>query len=154
MSQKPANDHHYPRLAYVLITIMLMMPVVLWPAPIFIYDNPMLADILTPTWLLCSTFLLLSAVIIDSMLYGMDSLKKSIDATLWISLFAMFAISAVQNQGGSWLLAMLFLLHALRSGLRLCWQKNTAHMWWLWLSWSRDTAAALTLLAWSSLWQS
>ncbi len=130
---------------------MLMMPVLLWPLPVLIYDNPMLADVLVPTWLLCSTYLLFSAVVMDSMLYGISSLKQAVDATLWVILFALLTIVAVQSPGGSWLLAMLFALHSFRSAYRLCWQQES-QAWWLWTAWIRDVIAALTLLVWSILW--
>ncbi|MDX8383036.1 MAG: hypothetical protein R8M45_03070, partial [Ghiorsea sp.] len=92
------------------------MPVLLWPTPMLLFQNPMLPELLTPTWLLCTTFLLLYAVTADTILYGINTLKQAIDASLWITLFAVFSISAVQSQGGSWMLAMLFTLHAMRSG--------------------------------------
>jgi len=148
-SDKP--QHHYAKLAYLLTSVILAMPVLLWPLPIFFFDNPMLADVLTPTWLLCSALLLVAAVVIDTVLYGISSFKQAIDATLWIVIFAVLSISAVQSQGGSWVLAMLFALHATRSGHRL-FLHTQPQQWWLWISWSRDTSAAHILLVWGSVW--
>ncbi|MDX8388297.1 MAG: hypothetical protein R8M46_07175 [Ghiorsea sp.] len=126
----------------------MFLPVLLWPLPIVIFNNPMLPDMLLPTWIQCIALMLLVSVSMDSMLYGVASFKQAIDAMLWVALFSMVTISTLQSQNDAWPLAMLFLIHSLRSGLPLLRKTESSNINWLWLAWSRDVAAAFTIYFW------
>lgn len=143
--------HKHLRLAYILISVVLFLPVLLWPLPILIFENPMLADLLLPTWLLCVALLLITSVTMDSMLYGLSNFKQVIDATLWVSFFAMIIISTLQKQDNAWLLGVFFLIHSLRAAFFLLKLADKKKDWWLWLSWGRDTITATIIFFWVTL---
>jgi len=143
----PATQQHL-RLGYILISIMMLMPILIWPVPMLLFDNPMLPEKLAPSWFLSIALCLLVIVSIDTMLYGIASFKQAIDATLWVSIAAICTMPAVQDQSIV-LFALFFGVHALRSGCRLF--MHQTH-WWLWLAWSRDTAIVFTLLLYRNLW--
>jgi len=140
------------RLAYILISVIMFLPVLLWPVPILLSNNPMLPEALKSTWFLSAVLLLTTAVCMDTILYGISSIKQAIDATLWITLFSIIAVSALQNQHNIWIISILFLTHALRSANHLLNTQKTSDMWWLWLAWSRDMLAAVSILIWCALW--
>ncbi len=143
---KPQQHLH---LAYILICTVLFLPVLLWPIPILISGNPMLADMLTPTWLLCIAMMLLVSVSMDSMLYSISSFKQAMIATLWVSLIAIWIVSTLQKKDDIWILAILFLLHSLRSAIHLIKEDKDENLWW-WMAWSRDITSAIVIFFWSS----
>lgn len=139
------------RLTYILISLIMFLPVLLWPVPVLLSYNPMLPEALKPTWFLSAVLLLTTAVCIDTILYGISNIKQAIDATLWITLFAMISIASLQNQYNIWFIAILFLIHSLRSANHLFSAQKRSGMWWLWLAWSRDTLTALSIFIWYAL---
>jgi len=140
--------HQHLRLGYILISIMMLMPILIWPMPMLLFDNPMLAENLAPCWFLSIALCLLVIISIDTMLYCIASFKQAIDATLWVSIVAIFSMPAVQDQNIT-IFALLFGVHALRSGLRLF--IHQTH-WWLWLAWVRDSIITVILLSYQNLW--
>ncbi len=145
----PDMPKKHVRVAYILTHTVLFVPVLLWPLPTLIFQNPMLYDIFIPTWLTCIVIQLLVAVAMDSMLYQISSFKQAIDATLWVSLMAMFSISTLQKDESAWVFGILFLVHSLRSASKLMQTGQTQTSWWLWLAWGRDITSAIIILLWS-----
>ncbi|MDQ6977807.1 MAG: hypothetical protein Q9M75_06815 [Ghiorsea sp.] len=139
------------RLAYILIHTVLFLPVLLWPLPTLIYNNPMLHDIFIPTWLICIVIQLLIAVGMDSMLYQVSSFKQALDTTLWVALMAMLSVSTLQKDESAWVFGILFLIHSLRAAFKLIQTENPQTSWWLWLAWGRDITSAIVILFWSAL---
>ena len=139
------------RVAYILTHTVLFLPVLLWPLPTLIFQNPMLYDIFIPTWLTCIVIQLLVAVAMDSMLYKITSFKQAIDATLWVSLMTMFSISTLQKHESAWVFGVLFLVHSLRSASKLIHSQHQQTSWWLWLAWGRDITSAVIILVWSAI---
>lgn len=146
----PMPNKHL-RLAYILIHSVLFIPVLLWPLPSIIFHNPMLHDILIPTWLTCIVIQLLVAAAMDSMLYKISSFKQAVDATLWIALLAMFSISSLQKHESAWIFGIFFLVHSLRAATQLMQSEKNQTSWWIWLAWSRDITTAVVIFTWSIL---
>ncbi len=143
------QTHHHLKSAYFFISAIVFAPVLLWPAPMILYNNPMLGGVILPKWHLSIIIMLLTCVAIDTMLYPIQNFAQALQATLWISLFSIFIL---QNQHNTWFLAVLCLIHSLRSGWRL-WQHKEHSSWWLQLAWARDLAAALVVFVWLSVFQ-
>lgn len=141
------------RLAYILISITLFLPVLAWPLPMLLFDNPMLAKVIEPAWFLSSVVLLICAISMDSMLYIISDRKQAFDAMLWVAIPAMLALYAFQNQNNTWMIALIFLAHSFRSAFPLLQKRENQKLWWLWLAWCRDTTAAVTILLWLSNWK-
>lgn len=139
------------RLAYILIHTVLFLPVLLWPLPTLIFNNPMLHDIFIPTWFICIIIQLLVAVGMDSMLYQVSSFKQALDTTLWVALMAMLSVSTLQKDESAWIFGILFLIHSLRSASKLIQAEKHPSSWWLWLAWGRDITTAFTFFVWLSL---
>jgi len=145
---KPNAPRHL-RVAYILTHTVLFLPVLLWPLPTLIFQNPMLYDIFIPTWLTCIVIQLLVAVAMDSMLYKITNFKQAIDATLWVSLMAMISISTLQKHESAWVFGILFLIHSFRAAYKLMRAEQHQTSWWLWLAWGRDITSAIAILIWS-----
>ncbi len=145
----PNTPKKHLRLAYILTHTVLFIPVLLWPLPTLIFQNPMLYDIFIPTWLTCIVIQLLVAVAMDSMLYQVSSFKQALDATLWVSLMAMFSVSTLQKHESAWVLGVLFLIHSFRAAYKLMQADHQQTSWWLWLAWGRDMTSAVIILFWS-----
>ena len=143
-------DKKHQQLGYILISIAMYLPVLLWPLPLVLYDNPMLAENIAPTWFLSSALFLLCVVSMDSMLYVFNKQKHALDAMIWVSMFTLMAVFAFQNQHNIWFIAILFFTHALRSGYLLLIGGN--NHWWLWTAWTRDISTAITILMWIDVW--
>jgi hypothetical protein len=152
MIQDASTTHavNHLRSAYILSHAVLFIPVLLWPLPTLVFQNPMLYDIFIPTWLVCIVIQLLVAVAMDSMLYPLSSLKQAIDTTLWVALMVIFSISTLQNHQSAWVFGILFLVHSLRAASRLM-RNQPQTAWWLWLAWSRDITSAIVILVWSAI---
>jgi len=138
------------RTAYILIHTILFLPVLLWPLPTVIFNNPMLHDIFIPTWLTCIVIQLLVATSMDSMLYPISNFKQAIDATLWVALMAMLSVSTLQKDESAWMFGVLFLAHSLRSAAKLIQAGKQQEAWWLWLAWGRDITTAIVIFIWSA----
>jgi len=144
------NTPKYLKVAYILTHTVLFLPVLLWPLPTLIFQNPMLYDIFIPTWLNCIVIQLLVAVAMDSMLYKVSSFKQALDTTLWVALMTMFSISTLQKHESAWVFGILFLVHSLRAASKLM-RSEQQTSWWLWLAWGRDMASAIVILVWSAI---
>jgi len=148
MQETSVKTNNHLKSAYILTHTVLFMPVLLWPLPTLIFQNPMLYDIFIPTWFICIIIQLLVAVAMDSMLYPLSNLKQAVDATLWVALMAIFSISTLQNHQSAWVFGILFLVHSLRAASKLMRNKPQTS-WWLWLAWGRDITSAIVILVWS-----
>jgi len=131
--------HQHLRTAYIFINILLFAPVLLWPIPTFIFDNPMLNDVVIPKWHLSIIILLIASLAMDSILLNIKSYNQAIYTSLW---FAVIGFIIIQNPNQYWLLALVFLIHSMRSAYYL-FQRQNEQQWWLWLSWTRDISAAV-----------
>ncbi|MBN4058252.1 hypothetical protein JYT55_00705 [Mariprofundus ferrooxydans] len=104
----------------------------------------MLEDVILPKWHLSMMIMLIACIAMDSILYGVKNFQQAINTTLWLIIPSMLI---VQNSEYTWLLAMLFLVHSLRSGIRI-FTLNTQEAWWLNIAWFRDLTIAVTVFIW------
>ncbi|MDQ7004206.1 MAG: hypothetical protein Q9N67_04510 [Ghiorsea sp.] len=88
--------------------------------------------------------MLIAFIAMDSILYGIKSFTQTINTTLWLIIPS---ILMVQNPQYTWLLAMLFLVHSLRSGIYIFIQ-DTPKYWWLNIAYVRDLAVTITIFIW------
>jgi len=143
---KVQTTPQHMRTAYLFINILLFAPVLLWPIPTIIFDNPMLNDVVIPKWHLSIIILLIASLAMDSILSRFQNSNQAIYTSLWIALVGFIII---QNPNQHWLFALVFLTHAMRSGYYLyldqCKQK-----WWLWPAWLRDISATMIIFVWSN----
>jgi len=151
LNEQQQTPHNHLKRAYILIHIVLFLPVLLWPLPIVIFGNPMLADRLFPTWMLCVAVQLMVTVGMDSMLYRVSSFKQGIDTALWVSLFAIFTISTLQRHESAWLFGVLFLIHSFRAAYPLLKAQPSANHWWLSLAWLRDITTTFIIFFWLNI---
>lgn len=140
------------RITYLLVCILLLLPVVMLPVTAWLSNNPMLADYILQPWLINLSILLMVSVTFDTMLYKVKNSYQAINAALWVIIFAIFTVPALGENGNPSLFALLFFLHAMRSGFRLFKQGNSDDGWWLWLAWVRDVSVACIILFSISLW--
>ncbi len=130
---------------YILVSLVLAAPVLFWPlawlAGNFTGAN---AGILQ-RWFATSICLLMAAIVADSILRGMQSERNVLGSIAWIVAGSMISSLASSASFGMFLIACLFALHTLRSGIPL-WRGEKA--WWLWPAWIRDTATSLILFGW------
>ncbi|ATX78832.1 hypothetical protein Ga0123461_0390 [Mariprofundus aestuarium] len=133
-----------PLLSYSAISVALLLPVLVWPLQGLNDGAHSLA--FETDWLITASALLLCAVTADTILYHqpVDS-KWPLFAAIWILATSMAVSLALRSELGSYLLATMFSLHAIRSGLRL-WLNGDA--WWLTVACVRDTIAALSIFGW------
>ncbi len=143
---KLSNFH---KRTYILIHLVLFIPVLLWPVPAMIFQNPMLMDSIMATWLICIAVQLMVSVSMDTMLYPFTSFRQSMEAALWVCVFAIATISQLQRLDSAWLFGILFLMHSVRAAHLLMGEKNNVY-WWLWLAWGRDIASATVIFLWSA----
>jgi len=144
MSEQATPQHL--RTAYLFISILLFAPVLLWPIPIFIFDNPMLNDVVIPKWHLSIIILLIASVAMDSVLSQIKSASQAIYTSLWIALVGFIII---QNPNQHWLLALVFLVHSLHTAYFL-FLGQSEQKWWLWSAWLRDISATVIIILWSN----
>lgn len=131
-----------PKLTYSAVSFALLVPVLVWP--VFWWRNDATIDI-ADIWQIAAASLLLSGIAVDSVLGFRHSAIAPFFAAGWV-LFGSLAVSmALRANDGSYLIACLFALHALRSGYRL-WQHDSS--WWLWPAWGRDSLAAVGMFVW------
>jgi len=130
---------------YILVSLTLAVPVLLWPlawlAGNFTGAN---AGILQ-RWLATSICLLMAAIVADSILRGMQAGRNVLGGITWIVAGSMISSLASHASSGMFLIACLFALHMLRSGIPL-WRDEKE--WWLWPAWIRDAATSLILFGW------
>lgn len=144
---KTENTSTIPlRITYVLVCLMLILPVIMLPITTWLSSNPTLSDYVYTSWLSSVAILLMVSVSFDTFLYGVHDRNAAINAALWIIVYALFTMSALSEAGNALLLAVMFFVHAIRSGLRLFRHPNP--QWWLWPAWSRDVLATLATLFW------
>lgn len=137
-----------PKLTYSAVSFALLVPVLVWP--LFWWGEASLNPGLNigQVWLLAAATLLLSAIAVDSVLHYRSDHLSPFFAAGWI-LFGTLAVStALRSEQGGFLIACLFALHAIRSGIHL-WRQEQE--WWLWPAWTRDTLAALGMFVWQIL---
>ncbi|HID36205.1 MAG TPA: hypothetical protein EYP39_02335 [Ghiorsea sp.] len=142
--QQQGFPHQHLKSAYQFISLILFSPILLWPVPILLFQNPMLDDVILPKWHLSIIIMLIACIAMDTILTGVKNFHQSINATLWL---IVPSILIMQNQQYTWLLAMLFLAHSLRSATHL-FKNNTRQQWWLPIAWFRDISASTVILLW------
>lgn len=142
---EPIKTGLSPQASYAAISIALLLPVLAWPLQ-SLHDgglNPGAAY--HNLWLMSAAALLICAVTADSILLYRPNSLWPFFASAWILLISMATSTALRLSSGALILALLFAAHALRSALRL-WSDDKS--WWLWLAWSRDSIASLSIFIW------
>jgi hypothetical protein len=129
---------------YIFISILLLIPIIIWPIPTLIFQNPMLNEYILPKWAMSMVILLIAAVVMDGLLASLNDPKKIPRVILWVAIMNLLILQA-QNQ--AWLLAMLFLLHSFRSAYFL-FTSQEKKCWWTTLAWLRDIASTMIILVW------
>ena len=142
MSSTEPNHHAQ---IYITISLALALPVLLWPLAWLSGNWLETGTEIQRQWLAAAVCLLMAAVVADSILTGMRSNREVLYGTTWIIFTSLIAGLAFRTPFGITLIASLFGLHALRSGMQL-WKGG--QQWWLWPAWVRDTGAALILFGW------
>jgi len=132
-----------PLLSYSAISVALLLPVLVWPLQGL--NDGTLSLAFESDWLITASALLLCAVTTDTILYHQPDSKWPFFAAIWILATSMVISLALRTELGTYLLACMFSLHAVRSGLRL-WLNGDA--WWLTTACIRDTIAALSIFGW------
>ncbi|MDX8408043.1 MAG: hypothetical protein R8L58_06630 [Mariprofundaceae bacterium] len=137
-----------PAFVYAAISIALLLPVLFWPLTLWGEASLDPAMDVEKIWIAAGIVLLLSAVTADSVLSYRPQTLSPMFAAFWILLASLTVSIALRWEQGAYILAAVFALHSLRSGLKL-WQGDQS--WWLWAAWSRDSVAALSFFVWLSL---
>lgn len=101
-------------------------------------------DVVLPKWHLSIIIMLVTCITMDTVLYGVNSLKQSIHAISWLTIPGIIII---QHQDYTWLLAVLILAHSLRSAYMLlfCMEHKS---WWVNTAWLRDIVTVIIVLTW------
>ncbi len=86
----------------------------------------------------------MTSVVMDSFLYHLNQHEKVISAVLWVGLMSLFIL---QNLGNVWFLALLFVLHSMRSAFILL-KKSTLDDTKPILPWLRDSTVAVIIFLW------
>jgi hypothetical protein len=127
--------------------MILLIPIIIWPIPMMIYQNPMLNEYILPKWSMSMVILLVAAVVMDGVLASLNQPKRITSAILWVAIMSLLIL---QTQNQAWLLAMLFLLHSFRSAYFL-FTTQEEKCWWTNLAWLRDTSSCIIVLLWIAL---
>ena len=135
--------------AYLLISLALAIPVMLWPLPLFIGMTSVVDATIEKSWLIAVSALLVAATVADSIIAGASSLQQMLLHTTWVIITVAVISVALRESGGAYLLGMMFFLHSLRSAAGL-WNHSSG--WWLWPAWLRDAGVALAIFLWLALW--
>jgi len=143
-SNNPVNQAHL-RSAYIAINIILAAPVLLWPLPLLLFDNPLLPQLIIPTWNICIIILLMSAVSFDTLLLMPLNKEKALSSTLWIVFMSLFII---QNYDHTWFLACLIFIHSLRS-VQLILKGASSNKSLLYFAWVRDVSISSSIFLWT-----
>jgi len=139
------SEHHAQ--LYIIISLALALPVLLWPLAWLSGNWLETGAEIQRRWLASAICLLMAAVVADSILSGMRSNREILNGTTWIIFTSLIAGLAFRTPFGIFLIACLFGLHALRSGIQI-WKGK--QQWWLWPAWIRDTGSALILFGWQA----
>ncbi|MDX8380918.1 MAG: hypothetical protein R8M14_02260 [Ghiorsea sp.] len=136
MSEQATPRHL--RTAYLFINILLFAPVLLWPIPMMIYENPSLNEFILPKWSMSIIILLVTSTVMDSILQYLGNPKKLTQSILWVGMINLLIFP---NQNQVWFLAALFLLHSFRSAYIL-YQNSQELQAWVGIAWARDIIMA------------
>ena len=104
----------------------------------------MLNDLILTKWSASITLLIMTSAVMDSFLHHLNQQEKVLSAVLWVSLISLFIL---QNLGNAWFLALLFILHSMRSAFILL-QKDKMNDAKPYIPWLRDIAISLIILCW------
>jgi len=132
---------------YIFTSLALALPALLWPLARLNSNWLETGAEIHQRWLAAAVCLLMAAVVADSILSGMRSDRGILNGTAWIISTSLIAGLAFRTPIGIFLIACLFGLHALDSGIQI-WKGR--QQWWLWPAWIRDAGAALILFGWQA----
>ena len=141
----PSTESGHHAQIYTAISLALALPVLLWPLAWLSGNWLETGAEIQRRWLAAAVCLLMAAVVADSILSGMRNNREILSGTTWIIFTSLIAGLAFRTPFGLSLIASLFGLHALRSGVSI-WKGK--QQWWLWPAWVRDTGTALILFGW------
>jgi len=143
----PENDFRYN--TYLLISLALAIPVLVWPLALFIGSASESGGIVEKNWLISASLLLLAATVSDSVLASVTSLRQMLQHCVWIAITVAVISVVLRESAAVHLLGVMFFLHAMRSAIAL-WHDSSN--WWLWPAWIRDVVVALSIFLWMFLW--
>jgi len=146
LSKNNADAAPQLKTVYIFISIILFMPILIWPIPMLIYHNPVLNEFILPKWSMSMILLLVTSVVMDSLLYCIREPQKITNAIIWVAAISLLIL---QNQNQVWFLALLFLLHSFRAAYILLQHKETSY-WWSTFSWGRDITTACIIFLWQA----
>ncbi len=89
----------------------------------------------------------MTSAVMDSFLHHINQQEKVLSAVLWVSLMSLFIL---QNLGNAWFLALLFILHSIRSAFMLLMNKDSHKNKLTQIAWVRDIMASLVIFFWFS----
>ncbi|MDX8395894.1 MAG: hypothetical protein R8K22_05730 [Mariprofundaceae bacterium] len=141
----------YKKQAYMLINLALAIPLLLWPILLQTGLSPAFGTDVFNNWNVAACCLLIAIVIADSVLTGTHSYTQTLQHALWIILIIASVSLSLRTSSGSYLLALLFIIHSLRSAVPM-WQDRA--VWWHRIAWVRDVLTASIMLYWLTHWPS
>ncbi len=143
----PGNDFRYN--TYLLISLALAIPVLVWPLTLLIGSASESGGIVEKNWLISASLLLLAVTVSDSVLSGARSLRQMLLHSVWIAITVAVISVVLREFAAAHLLGAMFFLHAMRSATAL-WLDGSG--WWLWPAWIRDAVVAMAIFLWIILW--
>lgn len=131
---------------YLLISIILLLPVLLWPVMLMTNITLKPSINFASYWQMASVSLLVVATTADSMLTVFANKSQSLFLfTVWILGIGLLGTWAINEPDFNIILGLLFFIHSSRSA-RLLWRGSSD--WWLWPAWIRDILACVAVFLW------
>lgn len=134
-----------PLQTYIAISVALIIPVLIWPLQLYSEHGLNPVNSIHQAWIVMTAAVLLCSVTADSIIGYRNTPSWPFFTSAWICLAVLGVSISLQLPDGTWLMALMFALHSIRSASGL-WKSGTA--WHLWPAWSRDTIASATLFFW------
>ncbi len=148
MSHKLVTVRDFRLYAYLLISFVMAIPVLLWPFSLLVGLEPSFGINIAENWAVSAAVMLLAATVADSIFSGAVSVRQVPDHIAWVVVTAAVIPVVLHASNSAYLLGMMFFIHSLRSSFAL-W--HGADHWWLWPAWIRDSSMALVLFFWPAL---
>ncbi|MDX8403148.1 MAG: hypothetical protein R8K54_01915 [Mariprofundaceae bacterium] len=148
MQNRATTSRDFKFYAYVLVSFLLAIPVLLWPLSWVAGLEPSFGTNVAENWLISATVMLLAVTVADSIFSGVASVRQALDHTAWVVVTAAVIPTVLHASNSAYLLGAMFFIHSLRSFFSL-W--HWVDQWWLWPAWIRDSSMAMLLLLWITL---
>ncbi|MDQ6955279.1 MAG: hypothetical protein Q9M20_07530 [Mariprofundaceae bacterium] len=144
------NDYHQQ--AYLWVSIVLAMPIFLWPGSLLLGFTPSFGVTIEQNWIVAACSLLMATVVADAALSYRPHLSHAIGSALWVVVASSSISLVVRKPEMAWLIAMLLAAHSFHA-LHCLWRgTDDDKQWWHWVAWSRDSSTAFIMFFWLSSW--